>query len=335
MNGEQKVNIYELAKITGFSVSTVSKALNNTGRISEKTRTIILDKARELNYVASYHAKALSMKKTWLIAIIFADDLFNGFSHPYFSVILEHFKRRVEEEGYEVTFINRFMGKTEMTYLEFCKYRNVDGVFMVNSYGLSKQLPELIESGIPIVSADAGHLDVPTISSDDLSGGRIGTDYLLGLGHKKIYHISGPFYTISGVQRARGYENVMEENGLEHKVFQALNYAFENGYDAAINMINEGDLPTALFVGGDWLALGAIKALREHGIRVPEDISVLGYDNLDFVKFTTPALTTVSQQKEQIGRSCANYLIDKIAGGSPETNQLEVQIIERESCKKL
>lgn len=335
MNGEQKLNIYELAKITGFSVSTVSKALNNTGRISENTRKLILDKASELNYVASYHAKALSMKKTWLIAIIFADDLWNGFSHPYFSVILEHFKRRVEEEGYEVTFINRNMGKSEMTYLEFCKYRNVDGVFVVNAYSLSKQIPELVEAGIPIVSADAGGLNIPTITSNDYLGGTMATEYLLGLNHKKIYHLAGPQYTESGLKRANGYKDIMEKNNLESKVFEAYNYDFDNGYQAAFRMIESGSLPTALFVGGDWLALGAIKAFREHNIQVPEEISVIGYDDLEFVKYTTPALTTVSQQKEEIGKSCANFLIDQIAGNHPSVTLLDVKIIERDSCKKL
>lgn len=334
MNG--RVNIYELAEATGFSSSTVSKALNKTGRISEKTRKIIMDKAHELNYVASYHAKALSQKKSWIIAVIFSDNLGIGLSHPHFSVILENFKQEVEQAGYEVTFVNRNMGNTEMTYLEFCRYRQVEGVFVANFYSLSNQLPQLVESGIPIVSADGGDLEITTITSDDVQGGKLATEYLIGLGHRKIYHIVGPFYTIAAQDRQFGFDSVMKANGIsEYKVFEAANYGFEDGYDQAKLMMKEEELPTAIFVSGDWMALGAIKALRENGIRVPEDISIIGYDNMLFLQYSYPALTTVSQNKRQIGITSAKHLIDKINGIVVESVKIDVEIVERETCKRL
>lgn len=336
MNSNHKVNIYELAKATGFSASTVSKAINNTGRISEATRQKILKIASEMNYVASYHAKTLSNQKSWIIAVIFSDNLWSGFSHPYFSVILEHFKRRVEEEGYEITFINRFMSKNKMSYLDFCRYRKVEGVFMVNSYSLSKEIPELIESGIPIVTSDAGSLNIPTIVSDDRAGGKLAAEYLLDLGHQKIYHIAGPQYTVSGRRRLQGFEQAMEErNTPGYEIIEAANFGFDDGYNATIKIIESGKLPTAIFAAGDWLALGAIKALSQHSIRVPEDISVIGYDDLEFVKYTNPALTTISQRKEKIGVACANYLLDKISDKEPEIAKLDVELIERETCKRI
>jgi len=334
MNG--KVNIYELAEITGFSSSTVSKALNNTGRISEKTRKIIVDKAHELNYVASYHAKALSQKKSWIIAVIFSDNLGIGLSHPHFSVILENFKQEVEQAGYEVTFVNRNMGNTEMTYLEFCKYRQVEGVFIANFYSLSNQLPELIKSGIPIVSADGGDLDITTITSDDVQGGKLATEYLIGLGHRKINHIAGPFYTISAQDRQHGFDMAMKENGLkDYKVYEASNFGFEDGYDQALEIMKDKDLPTAIFISGDWMALGAIKAFRENGINVPEDISVIGYDNMAFLEYSYPALTTISQNKRQIGITAARHLIEKINGKEVDSVKIDVEVVKRETCKRL
>ncbi len=336
MSMDNKINIYELAKATGYSVSTVSKTINNTGRISESTRSKILEKASELNYVASYHAKALSLKKSWIIAVIFNDNLWSGFSHPYFSVILENFKRKVEASGYEVTFINRNMGNTKMTYLEYCQHRKVEGVFMVNSYGLSKQLPELIASGIPIISSEVGSLDIPSVTSDDVRGGKLAAEYLIGLGHKKITHIAGPLYTVSGQNRLDGFEEVMKQhNNQEYDVLVADNYGFEDGYNKALEIIQSGTLPTAVFAGGDWLALGAIKAFSNHNIAVPHDVSVVGYDDLDFVKFTNPALTTVSQRKEEIGDKCATFLLDQIAGKDVTSHILDVELIERETCKRL
>lgn len=331
-----KVNIYELAAATGFSSSTVSKALNNTGRISEKTRKIILDKAHELNYVASYHAKALSQKKSWIIAVIFSDNLGIGLSHPHFSVILENFKQEVERAGYEVTFVNRNMGNSEMSYLEFCRYRQVEGVFVANFYSLSNQLPELVDSGIPIVTADGGDLGITTITSDDVQGGTLAAEYLIGLGHRKIYHIVGPFYTVSAQDRQTGFAKAMNDKGIrDYKVFEAANYGFEDGFDQAKVMIDDGDLPTAVFVSGDWMALGAIKAFREHGIDVPNDISVIGYDNMAFLQYSYPALTTISQNKREIGITSAKHLIDKINGIEVDSVKIDVSVVERDTCKRL
>lgn len=336
MSMKQKANIYQLAEETGYSVSTVSKALNNTGRISASTRKIILDKAAEMNYIADYHAKALSLKKSWLIGIIYSDNLGIGFGHPHFSVILESFKREVEQAGYEITFINRNMGNADMTYLEFSRYRKLEGVFIVNYYSLSKQVPELIESGMPIVSADAGYQGVTTITTDDYAGGRLATNYLIDLGHdERIVHIAGPQYTLAGQHRLRGFLDVVaERNVSHHKIYEADNFGFEDGYNQARRMLDEQELPTAMFVAGDWMALGAIKALAEHQIRVPEDISVIGYDDLAFLRYTSPALTTVSQNKTEIGRKAAQLLMKEIKGEPTQSTMVDVEIVVRDTCRK-
>jgi LacI family transcriptional regulator len=336
MTIKHKVNIYELAKASGFSVSTVSKALNNTGRISQATREKIIAIASEMNYVASYHAKALSLNKSWIIGIIYSDNLGIGFAHPHFSVILEGFKQEAEEQGYEITFINRNMANTPMTYLEFCQYRRVEGVFIVNYYSLSKQVPQLIESGIPLVSADAGFEDIPTITSNDILGGELATQYLYELGHRKIHHIAGPSYTVSGQKRQQGFKNVVtKHDDVQFKIFEAVNFGIEDGYQQASIIIQSNDLPTAIFVAGDWMALGVIKAFKEHDIKVPEDISIIGFDNLEFLQYSEPSLTTVSQNKREIGKTAAEYLIKQINGERVTSKLIDVEIIERDTCRKI
>lgn len=335
MKMKQKANIYELATKSGFSVSTVSKALNHTGRISEATRQKILTIASELNYIPSYHAKALSLNKSWIIGIIYSDNLGIGFSHPHFSVILEGFKQEAEKEGYEITFINRNMGNRSMTYLEFCQYRQVEGVFIVNYYSLSKQVPQLIESGLPLVSADAGFDHIPTVTSNDLLGGVLATQYLYDLGHRKIDHIAGPSYTISAQQRKKGFMQVLSEHqDIISHIYEANNYSIEDGYHQGLKIIEKNDLPTAIFVAGDWMALGVIQAFKEHHISVPEDISIIGYDDLEFLKYSQPSLTTVSQNKLEIGKRAAQYLIQQINGETVSSLNVDVEIIERETCQK-
>lgn len=335
MTIQRKPSIYELAEATGFSVSTVSKALNQTGRISAATRQKILDKAAELNYVASYHAKALSLKKSWIIGVIFSDNLGMGFSHPHFAAILDSFKQTVEQAGYEITFINRNMGNVPMTYLEFCRYRKVEGVFIVNYYSLSKQVPELIASGLPLVSADAGYADVTTITADDVAGGRLAANYLIDLGHnQRVYHIAGPLYTVSAQRRLQGFVDVMTSRNIPHyNIFEADNFGFEDGYQQAMDILASGPLPSAIFAAGDWLALGAMQAFREHGIRIPEDLSIIGFDNLDFLSFSQPGLTTVAQNKHDIGRRAAQSLIDQINGAETGSQFVDVAIVERDTCK--
>ena len=249
MKTKRKANIYELATKSGFSVSTVSKALNHTGRISEATREKILKVASELNYIPSYHAKALSLNKSWLIGIIYSDNLGIGFSHPHFSVILEGFKQEAEKEGYEITFINRNMGNRSMTYLEFCRYRQVEGVFIVNYYSLSKQVPQLIESGLPLVSSDAGFDDIPTITSNDILGGVLATQYLYDLGHKKIDHIAGPSYTISAQHRKKGFLQVINEHhDIISNIYESHNYSIEDGHQQSLKIKEKNDIPTSIIV---------------------------------------------------------------------------------------
>lgn len=336
-NERQKVNIYELAKETGFSVSTVSKAINDTGRISKATKAIILNKASELNYVGSYHAKALSSNKSWIIAVIHTDNLGIGITHPHFSVILEHFKQEIEENGYEITFVNRNMAKGSMTYLEFCRYRNVEGVFVANYYGLSRQLPELINSGIPVVSAEIGDEGIISVTSDDYQGGILAAKYLHELGHKNlVYHISGPLDNVSARDRQSGFlDYYKKHDGTNLRTFESPNFGFEDGYITMNNILNEETIPSAVFTCGDLVALGAIKAIKEHGLKVPDDISIIGYDDLSFLKYNNPALTTIAQNKSQIGITAAHKLIAKISGKEVDSVTIPVEVIERETCKRV
>ena len=337
MNSEnKKVSMSDLAQLTGFSLSTISKVINNKGRISEKTRQIVMDKVKELHFVADYHAQALAKKSTKIIGVIFPDDLGGGFSHPFYSVVLDSFRKTIEKKGYEMLFLSPNMGEHNMSYIEYCRYRKVDGVLVVTFNHSDQQLIDLVNSDIPLVCTDLNDYKTLTVSSDDYKGGQLAAQYLLDQGHKNIMHIAGPLTVAAALNRFLGYEQIMKENGIDnYKLRVANNFTFEYGYHTVLELVERGRVPTGLFVASDWMAIGAIKVLNDHGYRVPEDISVIGFDNIEVFRYYSPSLTTISQNAVEIGNKAATLLNDSILGKDVESIIVDVELIERESCRSM
>ena len=332
----KKISMNDIAQMTGFSMGTVSKALNGKGRISEKTRNIILETAKEHNFVADYFAQSLAKKESFVIGVIYPENMGIGFSHPFYSVVLDSFRKTIESYGYEMLFLSPNMGKHKMTYVEYCKYRKVDGVLVVTFNHSDEQLIELAESDIPLVCTDLNKFNTLTVVSDDYKGGQLAAKYLLDQGHTSIMHIAGPLTVAAGLNRFLGYEATMLENGIkDYKLRVAEDFTFEDGYHTVLELIHRGRIPTGLFLSSDWMAVGAIRALNEHGYKVPEDISVIGFDNIDFFKYNSPALTTIAQNAPLIGEQAATLLYSAIKGEEVESIVLDVELIERESCRNI
>lgn len=340
--GEYKmVTIYDIARRVGCASSTVSKALNNSNTISSKRKEEILATAKEMGYVPNSNARQLATKNSWSIGILFSEDLNIGIEHHFFSGVLQAFKTYVEALGYEVTFVSKKVGTQSLTYLEWCKYKNVDGVLILTVDVDDVNLKELTEGGIPIVTVDNGLINVPTIISDNFQGTRMVLDYLMLKGAKRIAHIAGPLRSFSAQERLNGYKDVLTKSGYdvdEKLIVEANNYDYKSGKNALIQLIKQsGEVPEAIYAASDDIALGAIIALKELGYKVPEDVSVVGFDNIELTRYTSPSLTTVSQDKVMIGTEAAKHLISLI---NKETNKLPgivkrvpVELIIRESTK--
>lgn len=331
----KKVSINDLVRETGYSKSTVSKAINGKGRMSEETREKILAKAKELNFVPDYHAQALSKKESWMIGVIYPENIGVGFSHPFFSVVIDSFKKQVEKMGYEIIFLNPKMGSKKMNYIDYCKYRNIDGVLVVTADHDDQDVIDLMESDIPVVCTDSPAVDAFTVVSDDYTGGVLATEYLLSLGHKEIMHIAGPLTVKAALDRFRGFEDTMFKHGFKgYHLRVANNFTYDDGYQIVKDLIKINYIPSAFFISSDWMAVGAIKAFHEAGIKVPEDISIIGYDNIEYFKYFNPSLTTVSQDARKIGETAAISLKQKIDGKEVTPIKLEVQIVKRETCRR-
>lgn len=335
------VTIYDIAKRVGCASSTVSKALNNSKEVSEKRKLEILAVAKEMGYVPNASARSLKTKNNWTIGVLFSEDLNTGLEHHFFSGVLQAFKAYVEDKGYEVTFVSRKIGAQPLTYLEWCKYKNVDGVFIVTIDVHDENLWELTTSGIPIVTVDNGNMNVPSVISDNFQGTRMALEYFAMNGCKRIAHISGPQRSYAANERLEAYKEVINSLDLDLNddlIVEADNYDFVSGKKALNRLLKLNDeVPEAIYAASDDIALGTIVALRENGYNVPDDVSVIGFDNIELTQYTTPSITTISQKKAEIGTEAAKYLIsiiNKEVKADPSTiKRVPVELVIRESTK--
>lgn len=334
------ITIYDLAKKTGFSSTTVSKALNNYSDVSQKTKKAILQAAAEMGYLPNAHAQSLSTKKSWTIGVMFSEANEVGMKHPFFNAIIESFRKHVEKEGYDLILASRNLRNRDISYLEHFLYRGVDGIVVICSDPKDPQVQEMINSNIPIVVIDMSNNNCSVVLSDNLSGAEQAIEYLCSLGHEKIAHIAGDSTIHAGKVRIEGYKKAMEKQGLavpeEYLVNGGL-FSLEEGRKAMEKLIDLNEPPTAVFIAGDHMAIGAMEAAKSRGIRIPEDISIIGYDDIEMASYVTPKLTTVRQDTDVLGVRAAQLLIKQMVQDKKIVTEevIPVQLIERESCRHL
>lgn len=335
--------IYDIAKKAGVSSATVSKVFNDYSEVSQKTKDKVFQIADEMGYVPNLTARTLKTNKSFLVGIVFSEDVGIGLEHQFFSIILEAFRKKIGQYGYDTVFVSKSVGTNSLGYLEHCKYRNVDGVFIITALPYDVKVNKLLASNIKCVTTDIKYTNTPMVSSDNYNGARQAIKYLYRMGHRRIAHISGPFDTISADERNKGTIQGLKDVGLEYDesyFIETEMFRYESAYKAAqylLSRFNEKNRPTAIFVGADIMAIAVMKAIRARGYRVPEDISIIGFDDIEAAKFVSPELTTVRQNKELIGERVAETLYQLMNGKiiHEELDRIPVDIIERESVIRL
>ncbi|WLR43933.1 LacI family DNA-binding transcriptional regulator [Bacillus carboniphilus] len=334
------VTIYDIAKKTGFSVTTVSKALNNYSDVSEKTKKKILEAVEEMNYFPNSSARTLTTKKSWTIGVVFVESLGLGIKHPFFSEVIESFKKTVEIHEYDLLFVSRNMHNQKKSYLDHFRYREVDGVVVVCSTIDEPQVTELMEDSIPSVVIDMDSQTSSVVYSDSLEGSRLAVDHLVSLGHRRIAHIAGHQQTFAGKERLKGYVDSMtaQKINVESKyIVDGGYFSKEGGYEAMERLLSLETPPTAIYAASDSLAIGAIEAIKDQGYEVPEDFSIVGFDDITIAELMYPKLTTIKQQTELIGEKAAKLLLEQITNKEKIVNcvKIPVLLMERESCRKI
>lgn len=331
-------NIYDVAKQSGYSITTVSKALNNYPDISDKARRKVLEVCKELGYMPNSSARTLSTKKSFTIGVVFSEILGLGITHPFFSHVIESFKKEIEGAGYDLLFISREIGNSIYSYLEHCNHRNVDGVIVVHTNFNEPEVKEIIMSDLPCVVIDSTKEATLKVTSDNTAGAKLAIDYLVELGHKRIGHISGNTESYASNVRESEFIESMKQNGLNvpKSYIQSGGYfSLEGGYKAMQALLKLNPHPTAVFASGDYMAIGAIKAIHEAGLEVPKDISIIGFDDVEAARLVTPSLTTIRQNSIEIGKIAAVRLLERINGKNDNIHEsIPVTLIERDSTSK-
>jgi len=336
-----RVRLKDIAGATGFSVNTISKALKDSPSISKPTKALIREKAREVGYIGDSIAGALRSGVTKTIAIILGD-----ISNPHFSIMIKEIEHRVRKDGYSTFILNTEEDpKLEYDAIISTLNKNVDGIIICPSQRNDENITFLKKTDVPFVLIGRRFPDIETdyVICDDRQGGFQITEYLLKLGHRCIAFFGGPEYVSSTRERLRGYQEALFVHNVlfdPSMVFELPLLMAEQNVDIyeKISAVN----CTAVFAFSDLIAWEIITKLQEHGKQVPEDYSVVGFDNIQS-KFSFPfPLTSVRSSKSKMSITAAEILLEKMGNKNQETIEekfhqivIPTDLVIRGSCRKL
>lgn len=318
------VSMKDISRACGVSVATVSKALNDHRDIGEETKEKVRQAAKEMGYFPNSSARALKTNRTHNIGVLFSDDAQSGLTHDFFSYVLDSFKRTVEGKGYDITFINTGeRGRGRMRYLEHCKSRGFDGVVIACVNFFDEEVEELVHSDIPLVTIDHLFHNRSAIVSDNVKGMKQLLTYVYEQGHRRIAYIHGADSSVTQ-SRLSSFYRTAEELGLVIPDSYILESAYRDTKGAGERtkeLLALEEPPTCILYPDDFSCFGGINVIRERGLRIPQDISVAGYDGIRVGRHIEPRLTTLHQDTERIGELAGLKLISLIE--KPKTTLAE------------
>lgn len=332
--------IYDVAKEANVSIATVSKVINNSGKMRDSTRERVQKAIKDLNYQPNMVASALTGKGTETMGLLVPD-----ISNPFFSEMARMIENRAHEVGMSVIICSTdYKADKEEKYIELLKRKQVDGLIIAATIQNRELLKRLKEGNLPIVMLTQDDLGFgfTSVSVDDYKGGFEATNHLIKAGHEKIAIITE--YANSSKMRLVGYREAHELHQLtvaEENIYQTT-AKVENGQKIVKKMLRKNNVPTAVFACNDLIAIGVIKGAKEAGLNVPEDLSVVGFDDTILTEIVEPRLTSISQPVAQMGIKTVDLIIDKIdqirnhrIPGSSERILFNPTMIIRNSTKSL
>jgi len=329
----RNVTIKDVAKKASVSPATVSRALNDNMSISPETRRKVKEVADQLGYTKNAVALGLSRGNLNVIGVVIAD-----ISNPFFSEAVRGIEDTAQKHGYGVILCNTDEDQErEAYYAKFLENHRVGGIIFTTSM-LQDPLIVQLQEKIPTLSLSRTVLDIDLhyVAGDDFEGGKMAVNHLIKLGHKRIGYITGPLEVAPSWSRFRGYREALASHKLQYRKawVQFGDFNHQSGTRLTKNLLKLKDRPTAIFAANDFIALGVMKAVEEAGLHVPNDLAVVGYDDIFLASFPQIQLTTVSQSMRHMGQLAAQSLLKVIK--NPEIDMLQEiikpKLIIRESC---
>ncbi|GMQ48548.1 substrate-binding domain-containing protein [Vibrio sp. 10N] len=328
----------DIARLAGVSTSTVSHVINKTRFVSEEISERVNSAAKELNYAPSALARSLKMNRTRTIGMLVTTS-----TNPFFGEVVKGVERSCYHQNYNLILCNT-EGDTERmkASIDTLLQKRVDGLILMCSTLEGEKLDIFDQyPSIPVVVMDWGpmHFESDKIQDNSFLGGYLATKYLIESGHTEIGCITGPLNRHQALMRYQGYKKALAEHQIAINPEWIIESDFEcdGGAKSLEALINRGTLPTSLFICNDMMAMGAMNTAHSKGIQVPNDLSIIGYDDIHIAKYMTPSLTTVHQPKYRLGKAAVETLLAKIDKTNlpADVVQLEPSLVVRDSVKRL
>lgn len=315
--------------------------MNDYADVSPTTRARVLEVARELDYTPSAAARTLVMQRSQVIGVVLeTGEGHPDLQHPFFQEVLVGLKHRLGAGGYDLLLFateNPGNGFSEHSYVRRARHHRVDGLVVMGVDPAEAEIQKLVRSAIPLVAVDADIVGRRSgyVISDNLGGARLAVRHLHERGHERIAIVTGMLSTRPGADRLLGYRAELEALGLPHRddYVREGDFYFESGYLGMNSLLELPEPPTAVFAAGDLMAAGAVRAIEEHGLSVPGDIALVGFDDIQLAAMMQPSLTTIRQDKTGLGAAAGDALLRMLeaADAAPPTITLPVELVVRES----
>lgn len=332
----------DVAELAGVSRTTVSFVLNRVQGISipAETRRRVLEAAHKLNYHPDITGRRLATGKTHVIALVLSQTPDRVAADAFLPQVMHGLHQAAQKYDYHILFHAQAPGKDQL-YTRLIRERHADGIVLSGPRTDDTELIKLYREGIPIMlMGQLPNTDIPFVDADNLGGARAAVEYLLELGHERIAIITNaPLTYTASRDRLEGYKAALKAHGIkpDKRLVRTGDFTQASGQAAMTRLLKLTPRPTAVFVASDVVALGALQAIKQHGLRVPDDISLVGFDDIPAASWVEPPLTTVRLPAFGIGWGAAERLIRLIDGEELEQRSvlLETQLIERGSARPL
>lgn len=333
--------IEQIASDLNISSASVSRALNDRPGVGRALRERILQRARELNYTPSVTARGLATSQTFSIGFFVREKPgLPAKTDPFYGEVLHGVEQFCSQTDYHVT-IGTLTGTTLAAPADFrfVRERRIDGMILAGPDIPNDFILAMLQTGIPLVLVDnrLEHSPVNCINSDDEQGAYLAASHLIAAGHHRIGILSGPENWASNTRRVRGYRRALQEADLPLHIMRADRTTIDSGYEAWGRLMQQQPDLTGICAVNDSMAIGAIRAAQESGLHVPDDLSVVGFDDIDWASLNNPPLTTINIPKRQLGREAASRLLSLLddTESLPIEVVISVQLIQRQSTRGL